>query len=275
MERPPIGLIAGTSQFPLVFARSARAAGYRVVAVAIEGETFPELAREVDEITWVKLGKLGKLLKAFRAAGVSRAVMAGGVTKARMFKDVKPDLKALSVIGKMRHLADDGLLRAFAGVLADEGVEVLPSHELVPELLAREGLYTGRGPTEEEQADAGLGWRLGAELGRLDIGQCLVVKGRAVVAVEAMEGTDATIRRAGELAGGGVVVKRMKPGQDTRFDLPSVGAATVGAMARAGCSCLVIEAGRTLVFDAGEMAAAAEAAGICVLAWPPERGDGA
>jgi DUF1009 family protein len=192
-----------------------------------------------------------------------------------MFKDVKPDLKALSVIGKMRHLADDGLLRAFAGVLADEGVEVLPSHELVPELLAREGLYTGRGPTEEEQADAGLGWRLGADLGRLDIGQCLVVKGRAVVAVEAMEGTDATIRRAGELAGGGVVVKRMKPGQDTRFDLPSVGAATVGAMAGAGCSCLVIEAGRTLVFDAGEMAAAAEAAGICVLAWPPERGDGA
>ncbi len=267
MAARTIGLIAGTGQFPLLFARAARARGYRVVAVAIEGETFAELAQEVDQITWVKLGKLGKLLKAFKQAGVDRAVMAGGVKKTRMFKDVKPDLKALSLIGRLRHLADDGLLRTFAQVLSEEGIEIMASHELVPELLAPEGLYTRRGPSQEEQADLELGWRLGAELGRLDIGQCLVLKGRVVVAVEAVEGTDACIRRGGELAGPGtVVVKRCKPIQDLRFDLPSVGADTVAAMAAAGAGCLCIEAGRTLVFDREAMVAAADRAGICILA---------
>jgi len=267
MAESTIGLIAGTSQFPLLFARSARARGYRVVAVAIEGETFPELAAEVDEITWVKLGKLGKLLKAFHKAGVTRAVMAGGVQKTRMFKDVKPDLKALSLISHMKHLADDGLLRTFAKVLSQEGIEIVASHELVPELLAAEGVYTGRGPSSDEQADIDLGWRVGAELGRLDIGQCLVLKGKVVIAVEAVEGTDACISRGGQLAGpGAVVVKRCKPMQDLRFDLPSVGADTIEIMSRAGAACLCIEAGRTLVFDQEAMVAAADKAGICVMA---------
>jgi DUF1009 family protein len=267
MAATTIGLIAGTSQFPLLFARSARARGYRVVAVAIEGETFPELAAEVDEIVWVKLGKLGKLLKAFHKAGVTRAVMAGGVKKTRMFRDVKPDLKALSLIAHMKHLADDGLLRTFAKVLAEEGIEIVASHELVPELLASEGVYTKRSPSQEEKDDIDLGWQVGAELGRLDIGQCLVLKGRVVIAVEAVEGTDACIRRGGELAGPGtVVVKRCKPIQDLRFDLPSVGADTVNTMERAGAACLCIEAGRTLVFDREAMVAAADKAGICILA---------
>ncbi|KMY66445.1 hypothetical protein AAU61_14785 [Desulfocarbo indianensis] len=261
-----IGLIAGTSQFPLLFAKAARAKGYKVVAVAIEGETFPQLAGEVDEITWVKLGKLGKLLKAFHQAGVQRAVMAGGVKKTRMFKDVKPDLKALGLVSHLRHLADDGLLRTFAGYLAEQGIEIIASHELVPELLAREGQYTRRGPSRDERDDLELGWRLSAELGRLDIGQCLVLKGKVVIAVEALEGTDACIRRGGELAGPGVVVvKRCKTIQDLRFDLPSVGADTVAAMNSAGAACLCIEAGRTLVFDREAMVAAADQAGICIL----------
>jgi DUF1009 family protein len=267
MSEKTIGLIAGTSQFPLLFARSARAKGYRVVAVAIEGETFPELEAVVDEINWVKLGKLGKLLKAFKKAGVTSAVMAGGVKKTRMFKDVKPDLKALSLISHMKHLADDGLLRTFAKALAEEGIEIVASHDLVPELLAEEGVYTKRGPSQDEQADIDLGWQVGADLGRLDIGQCLVVKGKVVIAVEAVEGTDACIIRGGELAGPGtVVVKRCKPIQDMRFDLPSAGAATIETMSRVEASCLCIEADRTLVFDRQAMVAAADKAGICIVA---------
>jgi DUF1009 family protein len=268
MAPETIGLIAGAGQFPLLFARAARARGIRVAAVAIKGETPPELEQEVPSITWVRLGKLGKLLKAFHGAGVRRAVMCGGVEKTRLFTDVRPDFKALAMMKKMRHLADDGILRTLAEVLAEEGIEILPSHVLLPELLAREGVYTKRGPTRDEERDAELGWSLAYRMGRLDIGQCLVVKERVVTAVEAVEGTDACIQRGAELARGrAVVIKRCKPGQDQRFDLPSVGAGTVEAMAASGASCLVIEAGLTLVFDREEMVRAADGAGICVMAW--------
>lgn len=267
-----IGLIAGRGQFPLLFARAARARGYRVVAVAHRDETLPELEGEVDQITWIRLGQLGALIKGLKRYGARRAVMCGGVRKTRMFRDVRPDWKAARLLTRLRHLADDGILRTLADVLAEEGIQVLPSHELVPELLAQEGVYTRRGPDRREREDAELGWRLAAELGRLDIGQCLVVREKVVLAVEAAEGTDACIRRAGELAarGGLVVVKRCKPIQDLRFDLPAVGADTVSVMAEAGGSCLVIEAGRTLVFDRAEMVRRAEAAGICVMAWSGE-----
>lgn len=268
MEQGSIGIIAGTSQFPILFARAAKAKGYRVVAVAHRGETFASLEREVDEITWVQLGQLGKLIKAFKKAGVNQAVMAGGVTKTRMFKDVQPDLKALGLITKIRHLADDGILRTLADYLEKEGIKILPSHFLVPELLADEGVYTHRAPTNDERADAELGWQIGGELGRLDIGQTVVVRGRAVVAVEAIEGTDACIRRGGALAREhAVVVKRCKPVQDLRFDLPSVGADTVRVMAEAGASCLLIEAGRTLIFDRRDMVQSADQHRIAVMAW--------
>ncbi len=261
-----IGLIAGKSQFPILFARAARAQGHRVVAVAFRGETLPELEQEVDQLTWVQLGQLGKLMAGLKDHGVSQAVMAGGVTKPRMF-DLRPDLKALGLIKKIRHMADDGILRTLAEYLGEHGIEILPSHVLVPELLAEEKLYTKRGPTDEEKDDIAVGWHACGELGRLDIGQCVVVRGKAVLAVEAMEGTDACIRRGGELAGGAgaVVIKRCKPNQDTRFDLPSVGADTISVMAEAGASCLVVEAWRTLFFDAKEAARRAEAAGICIV----------
>lgn len=261
-----IGLIAGKSQFPILFARAARTQGHRVVAVAFKGEALPALEREVDDITWVTLGQLGKLLKAFKSQGVSQAAMCGGVTKPRMF-DIKPDLKALGLIKKIIHMGDDDILRTFAAYLGEQGIEILPSHELVPELLAKPGLYTKRKPTEEERGDMEVGWQVAGELGKLDIGQCLVVRSRAVVAVEAMEGTDQCIRRGGELAGGreAVVIKRCKPNQDRRFDLPSVGADTVAVMAAAGASCLVVEAGRTLFFDPEQAVKLADASGICIL----------
>ena len=267
MSQETIGIIAGTSQFPLLFAKAAKAKGFRVVAVAHKGETFPELEQEVDQLTWVQVGQLGKLIKALRKEGVRQAVMCGGVEKTRMFVDVRPDIKALSLIGRIRHLADDGILRTLCEVLEEEGISILPSHQLVPELLAPEGVYTKRGPSKDEEADAEVGWSLAAELGKLDIGQCVVVKGRVVVAVEAIEGTDACIKRGGELAGkGAVVVKRCKPTQDQRFDLPAVGEQTVRTMAQAGASCLVIEAGRTLAFDRQGMVELAEEKGMCLMA---------
>lgn len=164
-------------------------------------------------------------------------------------------------------MADDGILRTFADYLGEQGIEILPSHELMPELLARPGVYTARGPGDEEREDIEVGWQVAAELGKLDIGQCVVVRGRAVLAVEAMEGTDQCIRRGGELAGGqgAVVIKRCKPNQDRRFDLPSVGGDTVAVMAAAGASCLVVEAGRTLFFDLEQAVKLADASGICIL----------
>lgn len=273
MAQQTIGIIAGASQFPLLFAKAAKDKGMRVVAVAHKGETFPELEAEVDEITWIQLGQVGKLLKAFRKAGVRQAVMCGGVTKTRMFRDVRPDMKALSLINRIRHMADDGILRTLADFLADEGVEVIASHDMVPELLATNGIYSRRKPDDDEKQSADVGWQVCAQMGSLDIGQCVVVRDRAVVAVEAIEGTDACIARGGKLAQGkAVVIKRCKPIQDMRFDLPSVGLRTIEVMRDSGCSCLLIEAGKTLVFDRDKMIDLADKSGICVMAWAT--GDG-
>ncbi len=263
-----IGLIAGNGQFPLLFARAARQAGKRVVAVAHLGETVQELDGEVDQITWIHVGQLGRLIKTFKRAGIGQAVMCGGVKKTRMFRDLWPDLKAFGLLSKLRQLSDDGILRTLAQVLEDEGIEILPSHLLLPELLALPGIYTSGQPSRAQMSDARLGWQVAGELGRLDIGQAAVVARGVVVAVEGIEGTDACIARGGALApGDAVVVKRCKPSQDDRFDLPACGVGTIEAMARAGAGCLLIEAGRTLVFDRPRMVALADQKGIPVMAW--------
>ena len=262
-----IGIIAGNSQFPLLFAKAARAAGLAVITVAHSGETEEELNQWVDEITWIKLGQLGKLIKVFKKAGVNRAVMCGGIKKTRMFHDIVPDFKALSLLPKIKNMADDGILRTLAAVMEEEGIAILPSHELVPSLLAGAGLYTRRAPNEEQMLDIDLGWQIFNQLGPLDIGQALILKNKTVVAVEAIEGTDACIVRGGQLAGAGaVVLKRCKPNQDKRFDLPSVGSKTIETMLAAGAVCLCIEAGNTLVFDKEEMVALADKHNICILA---------
>ena len=266
-EAAPLGIIAGSGTFPLLVARAARRLGHRVAAAAIKGQTAQELTGEVDEIVWLRLGQLGGLIKGLKKAGVERVVMCGAVDKTGIFS-LRPDLRALKEMKRLTHKGDDALLRGLGEVLAEEGIEVVPTQELLPELLARRGPYSKRAPDRRETADAALGWRVAGELGRLDVGQCVVVKDGVVAALEAVEGTDRAIERGGSLAGpGAVVVKRCKPQQDTRFDLPTVGVTTVRTMITAQASCLVVEAGRSLVFDPQAMSELADRKGIAIAAW--------
>lgn len=251
---------------PLLLARAAREAGLRVVAVGVKDETDPELAAEVDHLVILGMGQLGRLIKTFHQHGVRRAMMGGAIRKTRLFRDFWPDLKAISEFRKMRRRGDDRLLSGLARVLESEGVTMEAAHQLVPQLVATPGVYTKRGPSQREMDDITLGWEVAGQLGRLDVGQCVVTSRGMVTAVEAVEGTDRAIERGGRLAGGGaVVVKRSKPQQDLRFDLPAVGPITVEAMASSGCACLAVEAGRSLVFDRAAMVAAADSYDICVL----------
>ena len=261
-----IGLIAGGGQFPLIFSKTATSKGYNVYAVAFRNETDSQLADCVNGIEWIHLGQLRRLIKFFKKNDVRDAVMLGTIKKTRLFTDVKPDIRAISLVLKMRHTHDDGMLRAVAAELEKEGIQIQPSTFLLPELLASEGCWTTRQPTRSEKSDAALGWKLAKEIGRLDIGQCVVVVGGSVLAVEAIEGTDAAIKRGGEFAEGGVVVKVCKPNQDTRFDIPAVGAQTIETMHAADARVLVIEAEKAVVFDRDEMISLANRHGISVVA---------
>ncbi len=264
-----IGLIAGSGQFPLIFSKAASAKGYQVYAVGYVNEADPTLVETVAALEWLHLGQLKRLVRFFRQNGVCEAVMMGAVRKTRMFTDIRPDTQAIALAARMRHTHDDNLLRAFAAFLEKEGVRIQPSTFLLPELLAPEGCWTRRRPTRSEEKDIALGWRLAKEVGRLDIGQCIVVGGGSVLAVEAIDGTDATILRGGQLGKGtAVVVKVCKPNQDFRFDVPAIGAETVRNMQAAGARVLVVEAGKAVVFDRGEMVALADRHGIAIgCAW--------
>jgi DUF1009 family protein len=262
----PIGLIAGGGQFPLLFAEAARQQGRKVVAVCHQNETAPELERRADACCWVKLGQLGRIIKFFQSQGVSETVFCGTITKTRIFRDILPDLKGLSLWNKIDSKLDDGILRAVAGALEEEGIQVLPSTCYLEHLLFPKGVLGRRRPSEEQWADIRFGWRIAREIGRLDIGQCVVVREGSVLAVEAIEGTDAAIRRGGELAGSGaVVIKLKKPGQDFRFDLPATGAGTIATLASVKGAALAAEAGQSLLFDREAMTAAADKAGIAVV----------
>ena len=263
----PIGLIAGGGQFPLIFAKAASAKGYRVFAVGYVNEADPALADTVAALEWLHLGQLTRLVRFFRQNGVCEAVMMGAVRKTRMFTDIRPDIQAIALAARMRHTHDDSLLRAFANFLEKEGVRIQPSTFLLPELLAPEGCWTRRRPSRSEEKDIALGWHLAKEIGRLDIGQCVVVGGGSVLAVEAIDGTDATIRRGGRLGKGtAVVVKVCKPNQDFRFDVPAIGAETVRSMQAADVRVLAVEAGKAVVFDRDEMVALADRHGIAIVA---------
>jgi UDP-2,3-diacylglucosamine hydrolase len=260
-----IGLIAGKSQFPLLFARAARDHGARVVAVAHRGETDPALAELVDEIHWIYVGQLGKMIRIFQTAGVHRAVMAGGITRGRLFREFRPDFRALNVVRRAGAGRDDRLLQAVAAELESEGIIIAPSTLFLDELLAPAGKLGRRSPTKDELQDIDFGLKIAREIGRLDIGQCVVVRRQIVVALEAIEGTDECIRRAGALAGPGtVVVKVSKPNQDLRFDVPAVGPDTIRTMIAAQTAVLAIEAQKTLTFDRPQMLAAANQAKIAV-----------
>ncbi len=260
-----LGLIAGNGRLPFALARAARAAGFRVVAVGHVGETDPALEGEVDRLGWVRLGQLRRIAAELRGEGVGKALLAGGLRKASWFSGARPDLAALGLLAKLRARGDDGLLRAIADWFSEQGVEIVPPHGFVPGCFAAEGALAGPPADDEALADAREGIRIARLLGAADVGQTVVLREGAVVAVEAMEGTDACIRRAGELVPGAVVVKCAKPGQDLRFDLPAVGPGTVAALAAAKARLLALEAGATLILDREELVRDAGRARISIV----------
>ena len=289
-ESEPLGLIAGNGRFPFLLLEAARAHGLRVVVAAIKEETDPEMdARAAADpehirVHWLSLGELSKLIETFKREGVAQAVMAGQVKHKQIFSSIRPDWRLGKLLLNLRTRNTDMLLGAVAKVLEDEGITLIASTAYLEPMLAPKGVLTQRAPDETERGDIEYGLRVARGIAGFDLGQTVVVAAGACVAVEAMEGTDATIARAGTLfrtledaagtpedAAGTTLARRLtvvkvaKPNQDMRFDVPVVGVPTVAAMREAGATCLCIEAGRTLLFDREAMVAAAEAAGITLV----------
>jgi DUF1009 family protein len=267
----PIGLIAGNGTFPFLVLRAARRLGHDVAVVAIAGEAFAELetlAREVGRTSfvWVELGALGKCIAALKDAGASTVVMAGQVKHVKLFGGVAPDPTLLAAMRRLPANNTDALIAAVAGALQEHGISLMNSTALLSDLMARPGVMTRLAPDEGMRADFEFGYRVADAIAGLDIGQTIVVKTRAVVAVEAMEGTDAAIARAGRLADRGTrIVKVAKPGQDMRFDVPVIGRATIAAMAAVGADGLSVDAGKTLMVEGDAVIQAADEAGIVVV----------
>lgn len=277
---PKLGLIAGNGRFPFLLLEAARAHGLEVVVAAIKEETDPEMnvraaADEHIRVHWMSLGELSKLIDTFQKEGVTKAVMAGQVKHKQIFSAIRPDWRLAKLLMNLRTRNTDMLLGAVAKVLSDEGIELISSTQYLEPMLAREGTLTKRAPDEQEQADIVYGLNVARGIAGFDLGQTVVIAAQACVAVEAMEGTDATIARAGALfrtldEGDSTlqrkltVVKVAKPNQDMRFDVPVVGVPTIQTMREAGATCLAIEAGRTLLFDEAAMIAAADDADVTI-----------
>lgn len=267
-----IGLIAGNGRFPFLVLDGARSMGHDVTIVAIKEEAFPEIAEAAArgpipaDVHWVSLGHLGKAIAVLNAAGAKTAVMAGQVKHVKIFSGIVPDMTLLSVLSRLTARNTDALISAVADVMREKGIELIDSTTFLEPLLARPGVLTSRAPSEHEQADLEFGYGIADAIAGLDVGQTIAVKHKAVVAVEAMEGTDETIGRAGHLAGPGVsIIKVAKPNQDMRFDVPVVGLATIQAMRVAGATALSVDAGKTLVLDGREFLASANEAKIAVV----------
>ncbi|MCI5147756.1 MAG: LpxI family protein, partial [Candidatus Electrothrix sp. AR3] len=252
--------------FPLLFTQAAQEQDRKVVAVCHHNETSSELERWADASCWVKLGQLGKIIRFFHDQGVCETVFCGTITKTRIFKDILPDLKGLTLWNKIDTRLDDAILRAVAGALEEEGIKVIASTCYLEHLFFPQGILGKKKLSKEHLADIRFGWKIAREIGRLDIGQCVVVREGSVLAVEAIEGTDAAIKRGGELASSGaVVVKMKKPDQDFRFDLPATGIKTIETLASVQGAVLAVEAEQSLLFDSEAMIAAANRAGIVVV----------
>ena len=261
-----IGLIAGNGRFPIIFADNARKLGYFVSAVAHIGEAEPELAQHVDSIHWIKIGQLNKLIQALKSDNIQRAVMLGGIKKTHVFTTVRPDFRTLALAARVALWKDDDILRELAAELERDGITICESTFGLDGILVEEGTLSSRTPTKKEWDDIRYGWEVAEAIGRLDIGQCVVIKDKVVVAVEAVEGTDGAIRRGGELAkDGAVVVKRCKPQQDLRFDLPAVGPRTIDVMVSVNAGVLAVEAGKAVILDRELLLEKANQAGIAVV----------
>lgn len=262
------GLIAGNGQFPFLVLQAARSQGIDMVVVAIREETFPEIEKEASAVHWLSLGQLGKLIRTLRAEGVDRAIMAGQVKHRQLFSDIVPDLKMMQVLAGLATRSTDSLIGAVARVLENEGIQLLDSTSFLRPLLPEPGVLTLRSPTGEEQRDIDYGYGIARELGRLDLGQSVVVREGACVALEAMEGTDAVVERARSLANGRplALIKLAKPNQDLRFDVPVIGPGTLDAMVRANVRVLAVEARKTLMIDRDDLIRKANEHDIAIVA---------
>lgn len=283
MTMEKLGLIAGNGRFPFLLLDAARAHGLQVVVAAIKEEADAEMDARAEgdpdvRVHWLSLGELSRLIETFKTEGVTRAVMAGQVKHKQIFSSIRPDWRLAKLLLNLRTRSTDVLLGAVAKVLGDEGIELISSTAYLEPLLAKPGVLTRRAPDEEERKDVAYGRTVARAIAGYDLGQTVVIAAQACVAVEAMEGTDATIARAGALfrtldAGAAstlrrslTVVKVAKPNQDMRFDVPVVGVATIETMQAAGATCLSIEAGRTLMFDPEAIVAKADLADIAIVA---------
>ena len=263
-----LGLLAGIGHLPVDVAQSAKKLGYKVVAIAVVPETDPELPENADVFYTINVGKVGKILQTLKQNDVKNVTMIGKVTKEVLYKTgvVIPDLTTIRVLASLPDRKDDTIMNAIVKLIEDAGMHVMDQTVLVRPLLPEPGVLTKRKPTEQEWKDMQFGFRMAKELGRLDIGQTVVVKTQAVMALEAIEGTDACILRGGFLGKGGVIVaKTAKPAQDNRFDMPSVGTTTLTSMIHAGATGIVIEAGRTLLVDRKRTLAMADEKGISIV----------
>ena len=266
-----LGLIAGNGRFPFLVLDAARGAGHDVTVVAIKEEAFPGLADAAARapaaaLHWVSLGQLGKCISVLKDAGVTQAVMAGQVKHTKLFADIVPDLTLAAVLLRLKARNTDALISGVADVLRDRGITLVDSTSFLQPFLAGDGVLTRRAPSEEERSDLEFGYRIADSIAGLDIGQTIAVKSTAVVAIEAMEGTDAVIARAGHLAGAGVrIIKVAKPNQDMRFDVPVVGVPTIEAMTAVGADVLSVDAGKTLMIDGDAIIRAADQAGIAIV----------
>jgi len=262
-----VGIIAGSGRLPFVAAAEARAQGRRVVAVGIQGETDPSLGDVVDVLHWVRLGQLGGVVKRLRREGVTEALLLGKVRITHLFSNIRPDLLGARVLFKARDLRGDSVLEAMVQVLGDEGIRILETPPFLGPLLVRAGVLTRRAPSEHERSDIALGRDVARQIAGLRIGQTVVVKRGTIVAVESVEGTDAAIRRGGELGRGGVVVVKVaRTDQDLRFDLPTVGPETLNSLRDAAATALALDAGRTLLLDREGFVAGADALDLAVVA---------
>jgi DUF1009 family protein len=266
-----LGLVAGNGRFPFLVLDAARSLGYDVTIIALKEEAAPEIAEAAARepraaVHWISIGQLGTFLKILKDAGLTRAVMAGQVKHVKIFGGFVPDLTAMALLARVKAMNTDALIAAVADLMREHGVELIDSTAFLAPLLASAGQMGQRAPSEREVRDLAFGYRMADAIAGLDIGQTIAVKHAAVVAVEAMEGTDAVIARAGDLAGPGVsIIKVAKPNQDMRFDVPIVGVPTIQAMARAGATVLSLDAGKALMFDKSQMITAADDAGIAIV----------
>jgi UDP-2,3-diacylglucosamine hydrolase len=266
------GLIAGNGDFPFLVLEGARSRGIEMAVIAIREEASPRLEREAKRLHWISLGELSRGIDLLHREGVKHAVMAGQVQHNKLFSAIRPDWRLAKLLLSLPAKNTDSLIGAIARVLQEEGIELVDSTSFLGPLLASAGSLTRRSPDESEAADIEYGRTIGRQIAGLDVGQTVVVRDRACVAIEAMEGTDETIQRAARVAGGRrlVVVKVSKPRQDMRFDVPVVGTKTIEVMIRANATVLAIDAGRTLVFDREAVVRAADEAGISIQAFAPE-----